>query len=226
MDAVHRDAFIAALCRFAMPSLEDARAAEGQSVNVVTDNNFQVRRGRARAQCRTALMIGGPWTRGPSLAPHSGQAMRTVFNVAQGLCEVLGPAWYHILEVLQAVDRGVRLASATAGSSNPSSSGGSSGIGGGPSTDKAGGAAPMLDKLQPSSSTASLVLGGGNSGDHSTFPCCRAPSAHLADDVANDAWMGLGKNANSPWTRPAGRLASGLWTSERKQTGRRSGQRR
>jgi len=41
--------------------------------------------------------------------------MRTVFNVAQGLSEVLGPAWYHVLEVLQAVDRATRLAAAPSG---------------------------------------------------------------------------------------------------------------
>jgi len=43
--------------------------------------------------------------------------MRTVFNVAQGLSEVLGPAWYHVLEVLQAVDRAMRLATAPSGAS-------------------------------------------------------------------------------------------------------------
>ena len=76
--------------------------------------------------------------------------MRTVFNVAQGLCEVLGPAWYHILEVLQAVDRGIRLASAAAGT----------GTGSGGTGDKAGGVPPpMLDKGLSSSSAVNLNLG-------------------------------------------------------------------
>jgi hypothetical protein len=92
--------------------------------------------------------------------------MRTVFNVAQGLCEVLGPAWHPILEVLQAVDRGIRLASAAAGASSGASSGTGTGSGGG--GGGGGGAPPMLDRVQQSSSSANLALGGGLSGDGST----------------------------------------------------------
>jgi len=43
------------------------------------------------------------------------QAIRTVFNVAQCIGGMLGPAWYYILELLQSVEIALKLASGAPG---------------------------------------------------------------------------------------------------------------
>ena len=109
--------------------------------------------------------------------------MRTVFNVAQGLCEVLGPAWYHILEVLQAVDRAIRLASASSGAVH-APAGGSGG------SDK-GGMPPPLSEKAMGSSSANLNLSAmvSASGDGTFYGGMTGRATVAADSTGADVMV-------------------------------------
>eukprot|EP00887_Chlorella_sp_A99_P002554 scaffold6.g2554.t1 len=89
-----RDAFLGNLCEFALASASEA-IAEAEA-------------GGARAAGVAAGGVASPRPgeeAGLVLAPKNVQAMRTLFNIAHRLSNVLGPAWALVLETMNTLDR-------------------------------------------------------------------------------------------------------------------------
>lgn len=98
-----RDAFLASLCDFALAGPGDAG----------DDAELAAAKGHAAAAERLASPRGGAAAAGGEaaaeaglvLAPRNVQSMRTLFNIAHRLSNVLGPAWGLVLETMNTLDR-------------------------------------------------------------------------------------------------------------------------
>ena len=97
-----RDAFLANLCDFALAYVHEPGMAEGETSP----------RGQPSATDKLASprsSMGAAATEGVDiglvLAPKNVQSMRTLFNIAHRLSNVLGPAWALVLETMNTLDR-------------------------------------------------------------------------------------------------------------------------
>jgi len=104
-----RDAFLANLCDFALSNAFEAGAGgiEGSPRGTVLPpaaDKMASPRG-SLAGVAAAAAAGEAAEPGLVLAPKNVQSMRTLFNIAHRLSNVLGPAWVLILETLDRLDR-------------------------------------------------------------------------------------------------------------------------
>jgi hypothetical protein len=101
-----RDAFLANLCDFALACPRDPAAGESDlsprgvaALAPAADRLISPRGGPA------AAAAGETPEAGLVLAPKNVQSMRTLFNIAHRLSNVLGPAWVLVLETMNTLDR-------------------------------------------------------------------------------------------------------------------------
>ena len=107
-----RDAFLANLCDFALACPRDPAAGESDlsprgvaALVPAADRLISPRGGPAAAVAAAAAAAGETPEAGLVLAPKNVQSMRTLFNIAHRLSNVLGPAWALVLETMNTLDR-------------------------------------------------------------------------------------------------------------------------
>lgn len=100
-----RDAFLANLCDFALstaaePAGETGTSPRGPPGHQPAAEKLTSPRGSVAASAGEAAT-----ELGLVLAPKNVQSMRTLFNIAHRLSNVLGPAWVLVLETMNTLDR-------------------------------------------------------------------------------------------------------------------------
>ncbi len=102
-----RDAFLANLCEFALATAGPQQFGELDpsprgAAGLPSAERMASPRG-ALAAASAAAEVGAE--QGLVLAPKNVQSMRTLFNIAHRLSNVLGPAWALVLETMNTLDR-------------------------------------------------------------------------------------------------------------------------
>lgn len=102
-----RDAFLANLCEFALASAGQQLPGElDTSPRGASGLPPAERMASPRGSMAAAVGVGDAGAeQGLVLAPKNVQSMRTLFNIAHRLNNVLGPAWALVLETMNTLDR-------------------------------------------------------------------------------------------------------------------------
>lgn len=102
-----RDAFLANLCEFALSSASEGGPGEADAPHGGASMAATERLASPRSSTAGAALGGGEAAAEPGivLAPKNVQSMRTLFNIAHRLSNVLGPAWALVLETMNTLDR-------------------------------------------------------------------------------------------------------------------------